>query len=1261
MSDQISIGFYYDLDLLYCKELKRKLIEPPMKKLLQIIFTFIGLLVFSNAEAQVADSLHPNRGVAMIWYGGQGNIDSRNGVVTVGQIFYFWRFFEPTEGNYQFGDLDAQLQALKNKGLKTTIQINGNRHPDYLYQVIPYLDGVQLPTANDYLDGYGPLMYWHPVYKEKYANLVYALAAHIRASPYKDVVLAVRHNANAIGTEHHYIPPEYRDTTQWTRKPTATWSNEWPWTSQKANEYMTWTTDLYIDAFNPVEDIKLFMRASAISGSYAKARHIEMVEKGELWIFETSSEPQPRGGKENQYQAFVDYAKSGKTYAFMESWSEARINPGDEAWVKTKRPITKEQFNYWTLLVDLHCGATWPAMRPEDIDYPTFRKHYEFAAKYAGYIAAPKKTPGAWIAFREGDKLVGDYTFLMKRSSADNSSPLYNVDNAPEGLWARQISQGNSMALDLNPEFALSLANSQGVTFTITYKDVGTGDFRVNAFGQSFTHTCTGTGAWLKFTKKIDVGEITNFEITASGGALTLHMVEIKRGEMNRRGDIDPPTAPGNLLVTDTSQTSCSLIWSESADAVGVTGYLVYINDEYETTVTGTGTTILGLNCATQYSFSVKSRDAAGNLSESSNVVNAETLACPHSDVLYSENFDDNLAQDWSADSADKWSLANGKYSTVKGGLFTSIYHGLKFQNYIFKADAFPYFHNDFGVIFDFIDNDNHYIMILDADPKTARLVKVENGVSSIVATSTYTIGGFQKNHTIVVKNSGTEVLVTVNGTIVFNNIPITASDSAKIGLWVERNPVDFDNIEVLKNIDPDTIPPTKPTNLQVSNVNETSFDLSWDASSDNAGIGAYQVYRDNLPETVNQNNYLTINGLSCGKSYNFFIIAVDINNNLSDTSTVETFSTSECSDVMPPTAPAGLTTSHIEQNSVHLNWLPSNDNVAVTAYNVYLNNLFETAFFSTNGTIYGLDCGTTYTITVKARDAAGNLSDADTIEFTTVACIDDQSPSKPTGLSIKNTTQTSVEIQWVKSTDNIAVTGYNVFINNAFHATLNDTSITIDNLACGTTYHITLLAFDAEGNMSQESDVLVLVTSDCSDTIPPTAPANLTVSNITQTSCELSWDASTDNLGVTEYDVFIDGTPDTTVTVTSVLFSNLECNTTYHFTVKAKDAAGNVSEASSIQEVTTINCDVGVHKNLYNDHISIYPVPFKDELNIEFSGVNGQVVVNLYNALGVKVYSKPIHVTENALLTINNMIKPGFYYLQIEQNNFYYYFQVTK
>jgi hypothetical protein len=511
---------------------------------LQIAFTVISILFLTNfAYAKVEDSLHPNKGIAMIWYGDQNKLDSRNGIVTVGQIFFMWRWFEPTKDNYDFESLDRQLEAIHNKGMKTTIQINGNRHPDYIFQIVPFLDGVALPTQYNHTSeiGYGPPMYWHPTYKERYKKMIDTLAYHIKKSPWKDAVLGIRQSYNAVGTEHHYIPPEYREKGAWTFEAGVTEEGDFPWTKEIADAYKRWTIDMYLDAFDPPKDIHVFMRASAIAEGVASAEHIQMVEDGDLWIFHTSSEPQPRKGKVNQYQVFVDYAKTGKTCAFMESWGPARTGPGDDSWIKTKKPITKEQCNYWTLLVDLHCGATWPAMRPEDIDYPSFRGHFDFAAKYAGYSAAPRESPGAWIAFREGDNLAGDYTFLLTRATDDNSQPLYNVDDAPEGLWARQIAAGEAMKLDLDSAFENSLKNYRNVKISITYKDVGTGDFEIEAFGGTFSHTRTGTNQWLTFIKHFTVDEMINIRISAINDALILHKAEIEKSIVNSTGNTINP------------------------------------------------------------------------------------------------------------------------------------------------------------------------------------------------------------------------------------------------------------------------------------------------------------------------------------------------------------------------------------------------------------------------------------------------------------------------------------------------------------------------------------------------------------------------------------------------------------------------------------------------------------------------------------------------------------------------------------------------
>ena len=89
-------------------------------------------------------------------------------------------------------------------------------------------------------------------------------------------------------------------------------------------------------------------------------------------------------------------------------------------------------------------------------------------------------------------------------------------------------------------------------------------------------------------------------------------------------------------------------------------------------------------------------------------------------------------------------------------------------------------------------------------------------------------------------------------------------------------------------------------------------------------------------------------------------------------------------------------------------------------------------------------------------------------------------------------------------------------------------------------------------------------------DTSPPTVPAGLRSTGTTSSSVSLAWTASTDNVGVTGYDVFRDGTPATTVTGTSATVAGLTAGTAYSFAVAARDAAGNSSARSAAVSVTT-------------------------------------------------------------------------------------------
>ena len=86
----------------------------------------------------------------------------------------------------------------------------------------------------------------------------------------------------------------------------------------------------------------------------------------------------------------------------------------------------------------------------------------------------------------------------------------------------------------------------------------------------------------------------------------------------------------------------------------------------------------------------------------------------------------------------------------------------------------------------------------------------------------------------------------------------------------------------------------------------------------------------------------------------------------------------------------------------------------------------------------------------------------------------------------------------------------------------------------------------------------------------PPTAPSGLTVTGKTSTSVSLAWTASTDDTGVTGYQVRQGGTVVATVTGTTATVSGLNPSTAYTFTVIARDAAGNTSGASNTVTVTT-------------------------------------------------------------------------------------------
>jgi glucose/arabinose dehydrogenase len=185
--------------------------------------------------------------------------------------------------------------------------------------------------------------------------------------------------------------------------------------------------------------------------------------------------------------------------------------------------------------------------------------------------------------------------------------------------------------------------------------------------------------------------------------------------------------------------------------------------------------------------------------------------------------------------------------------------------------------------------------------------------------------------------------------------------------------------------------------------------------------------------------------------------------------------------DTQAPTAPTNLATSNINTNSLTLSWTTSTDNVAVIGYDVYQDGV-KINPSNITGTSYNVSQllpATTYGFYVKAKDAAGNQSASSTTLNVTTASPDIIPPTQPLNLSAAVISQTGFTLRWSAATDNIGVTGYEIYRNGV---KINPSPITglsynLSGLTPATIYTMTVTAKDAAGNESLPSVPLPVTT----------------------------------------------------------------------------------------------------------------------------------------------------------------------------------------
>jgi chitodextrinase len=359
-----------------------------------------------------------------------------------------------------------------------------------------------------------------------------------------------------------------------------------------------------------------------------------------------------------------------------------------------------------------------------------------------------------------------------------------------------------------------------------------------------------------------------------------------------------------------------------------------------------------------------------------------------------------------------------------------------------------------------------------------------------------------------------------------------------------------------------DTQAPTAPANLTSANVSQNGLTLNWSAATDNVGVTNYEVYRGTVLIGTVSGTSFAVTGLTAGTAYGFTVKAKDAAGNTSPSSAPLNVTTQPApttpgsggteNNTTPPPPTAGCTptvtyVSDLSWASANNGWGPIEKDKSNGE-----NGGGDGRALQLNGKKYVKGLG------VHASSEIVYTLGGTWNRFKADLGVDDEVPDQAPA---------SVVFE-------VWADGQRLFRS----ATLRPTSATVPvDVDVSGKQQLKLIVTDGGDGVGYDhadwADARLertCGTQPAGDTQAPTAPANLTSANVSQNGLTLNWSAATDNVGVTNYEVYRGTVLIGTVSGTSFAVTGLTAGTAYGFTVKAKDAAGNTSPVSSTHTVTT-------------------------------------------------------------------------------------------
>ncbi|MEP4534129.1 MAG: M4 family metallopeptidase [Cyclobacteriaceae bacterium] len=585
--------------------------------------------------------------------------------------------------------------------------------------------------------------------------------------------------------------------------------------------------------------------------------------------------------------------------------------------------------------------------------------------------------------------------------------------------------------------------------------------------------------------------------------------------------------APGSLASSGLGDNSFTLSWNAVS---GASSYNVTVGST-SATVTGTSYNATGLTAGTQYTCTVSANCSTGGNGTSSTINVTTTGTAP---VQYCDSNGNNTSDEYIG-RVQLNTIDNSTGASSGGyGDFTSISTSLT-QSTAYTITITPTWT---GTVY----NEGYSVWVdynADGDFDDAG-----EQVWTQAATNATSVGG-----SFTVPSSSTAGTTRMRVSMKYNGIP-TSCESFSYGEVEDYN-------VVIGGAAADTQAPTVPSGLASSNVTTTSFTLSWSASSDNIGVTGYNVFSNGTNIGTVTGTSADITGLTASTTYAMSVSAFDAAGNVSSQSSVLNVTTSDPVSACSSTISSFPYNEGFESNdgwtqitSDDGNWIrdasgtPSSGTgpgaAAEGSYYMFLeastngstgqigNNatgILESACFDLSGEsaatfsfqhhMYGANMGslmvqgsvdntnwsTLWSLTgdqgnqwnavdvnlasylggtVKLRIVGttgnGYASDMaiDDLSVTTSAPGDTQAPTTPTGLASSNVTTSSFDVSWSASTDNVGVTGYNVYLDGSFVSSTTGTSYAFSGLAASTSYTIAVEAFDASNNTSGQATTSV-------------------------------------------------------------------------------------------------------------------------------------------------------------------------------------------